>query len=311
MLSIIASLIASSDSRRLNRLAASYERRKNMIVDEEEAEILEFYEKEMESGSFRRMLSFDVVDDARDDLGTTNEAQAESSLHFKHDSFYTRVLQESDEYEEPARELVSTDRCDDEPSNQESSEQDGDFHDCESQSHQQSQSESISSSISSLTSDDIEASFSFSTVASEEDISLNACTATESQERPHPAFNYTGSPLHSEAERTISATADTPVIQNLFRDRKDPLEDIPRPQLERRVSFNPEVTVKEIPRRQANDHLSSEKYLYFMLLAVGIMIAVFSFFPAHPSLSPIASVTKKEALRRADSILSSQWDVEL
>ena len=60
MISIVASFIASSDSRRLNRMAARYEGR-TIVMDEEEAEILEFYEKEMEAGSFKRMLSFDVM----------------------------------------------------------------------------------------------------------------------------------------------------------------------------------------------------------------------------------------------------------
>ena len=349
MISIVASFIASSDSRRLNRMAARYEGR-TIVMDEEEAEILEFYEKEMEAGSFKRMLSFDVM--GEDDLGSADEAQPSSigsevevPLHLRSDAYYTQVLQNEGEPEcievdeskqdAPVQDEVSEIKCQDAPSStgasiiedhqgcivkdcqgsSQGSSQD-DFYDCESNpSPQQSQSESLSSSISSLTSEmypeDIKASFSFSTVGSEEDL-LNASTTlsvAESYKELHQALNQTGtSPLHETESTPISATADTPLITNVFRAQA---EDTPRPPLERRVSFNPEVKVKEIPRREMRDQFSSERYLYFMLALVGIVVIVFSFFPAHPSLSPIASMTRKEVLRRADSILSSQFDVEL
>lgn len=339
MISIVASFIASSDQRRLGRMAARYNEGRHNIVDEEEAEILEFYEKEMEAGSFRRMLSFDVVND---DLGTTTgEARMDGSfseepLHLRDDTFYTQVLQNagddvqeedvvqntSSEEKEPKLEVaiesqrqLSSGNDADAILYQESSQDD--FYDCESnQSPQQSLNESMSSSISSLTSeiyqDDINASFSFTSDEGSLHDPSATLLVTESYQQLPPALNESGSPLHSETEgiTIISATADTPLMKNLFQG-KTRLEEDSRPKLERRVSFNPEVKVKEIPRREVNDQFSSEKYLYFMLLLMGVVIAVFSFLPVHPSLSPIASMTRKEVLRRADTLLNSQWDVEL
>jgi hypothetical protein len=58
---------------------------------------------------------------------------------------------------------------------------------------------------------------------------------------------------------------------------------------------------------------SSEKYLYLMLFAVAIIIAFCSLLPApHPSLSvPISHMTAGEMIQRADTMLKSQWEVEL
>ena len=75
----------------------------------------------------------------------------------------------------------------------------------------------------------------------------------------------------------------------------------------KRVSFSPEVC--ELPKEQPQRR--HDVTLYIMLLAVAIAIAVFSLIPLHPSLSPIYSMTRDDILRRAESILSSQWDVEL
>ena len=329
--SIAASLFASSESRRLNRLAARYEGR-NITMDEEEAEILEFYEHKMESGSFQRMLSFDVNESLDDiesvDAAGCSEFSEGGPLHLRSDSYYTAVLQNdaieavncdhADRHDQPVRKIKS---CGDMPSMSDvvdlrespnsvhDSSQEG-FHDCESNySSHQSQIDSLSSSISSLTTDDIENSLSFSTI-DEEDDAAALFTSPIEQSSPVSA-NQTRSPLNSETECTISVTAGTPLIQNIRREHAVSMGDMPRSQLERRVSFNPEVQVKEIPRREVNNGYSSERSLYFMLLLVGMLIAMFSLFPAHPSLSPIASMTRKEVLRRADSMLSSQWDVEL
>ena len=76
----------------------------------------------------------------------------------------------------------------------------------------------------------------------------------------------------------------------------------------KRVSFSPEVC--ELPKGQPHQR-RHDVTLYIMLLAVAIAIAVFSLIPLHPSLSPIYSMTRDDILRRAESILSSQWDVEL
>jgi hypothetical protein len=44
---------------------------------------------------------------------------------------------------------------------------------------------------------------------------------------------------------------------------------------------------------------------------VAIVIVIFSLMPANPSLSPIHSMDRVDIFQRADTILSSQWDVEL
>ena len=337
IISLAASLFVSSESRRLNRLAARYEGRNITTMDEEEAEILEFYENKMESGSFQRMLSFDVKDSMEDveissvDGPRCSESLERGPLHLRSDEYYTAILQ--NEGGEGVNNCVDVDECrheqalceskscDDVPSmldavdmgESRNSIQDlsqEDFYDCESNcSPQQSLNDSLSSSISSLTTDDIENSSSFSTIDDEDDAA--ALFTSSIQQSPSINANQTSSPLNSETECTVSATAGTPLIQNICRERTMFMGNMPRSQLERRVSFNPEVQVKEIPRREVNDGYSSERHFYFMLLMVGMLIAVFSFFPAHPSLSPIASMTRKEVLRRADSMLSSQWDVEL
>ena len=104
-----------------------------------------------------------------------------------------------------------------------------------------------------------------------------------------------------------SCGATTPPTSNLHKRQGDTTR-----QYSRRVSFSPEVRIREIPRAQPrrNNELSSESYLYIMLFSVAIAIAVFSLVPAHPSLSP-HSLTGGEILQRAESMLSSQYDVEL
>jgi hypothetical protein len=186
------------------------------------------------------------------------------------------------------------------------------------QKYTQSESSSTSS-ISSLTfavcTDNIDSSVSCSTNDPRDDDYPNssALIGPESREPTSPAMiDSARSVSLSDSKNALSETAYTLVIENKCRKRKRRMESKIKgiQQLERRVSFNPEVTIKEIPRRQ-EAVMSSEKYLNFMLFTVGIAIAVFSFLPTHPSLSPITSMTREEIIHRTDYLLSSQWDVEL
>jgi hypothetical protein len=349
---LIASFISSPDSRRLNRLAASY--KGGNLVDQEEAEILEFYEKEMEAESFDKVLSFDGFDVedgyARlDNSGDHEENQAvgsrpsslpDGSMQLlkreNGDSYYARVLQDIEaldsedvterEQNGPVEKLIFEARHEDEPK-----ESSFDQNECESfntpnerldasQEQNEDDLNESTSSISSLTSDnysdDIESSisYSFESEADETEASfISALAKSELQQMllsPVPTQPLRTTSL-SDAEGTPSESTDTPIIQNTSYERLSSLAKQQKPpQLKRRVSFNPEVTVKEIPRRQVGA-ISSEKYLYFMLLIVGIAITFFSLLPAHPSLSPVASMSRQEIIHRADSLLSSQWDVEL
>lgn len=91
----------------------------------------------------------------------------------------------------------------------------------------------------------------------------------------------------------------------------------PKPTITRKrrsVSFSPQVKVREIPTQEVNSEMSSsEKYLYLMLFTVAIVITFCSLLPApHPSLSVATSdLTAGELIQRADTILKSQWEVEL
>lgn len=123
------------------------------------------------------------------------------------------------------------------------------------------------------------------------------------------------SPAHDDAD------AITPPRGNLHRDRSarrhrrsliSKRENDKKSPSGRTVSFSPVVDVCRIPRKaRRKESLSSEGYVYIMLFAVAIAIAAFSFLPAHPSLSPIYTMTRGEILSRAENMLSSQWDVEL
>ena len=135
----------------------------------------------------------------------------------------------------------------------------------------------------------------------------------------------------SDMDTTPTANAPTPPRSNLHRDRRQydlhttnttsNTEEETKPQqlLSRRVSFCNEVKVRRIPwtqsaRQQCHELTSSssfESYLYFMLFTVAIVIGIFSLMPANPSLSPIHSMDRVDIFQRADTILSSQWDVEL
>ena len=83
------------------------------------------------------------------------------------------------------------------------------------------------------------------------------------------------------------------------------------------MSFSPEVEVCDIMLGHAATgcirvhELLFEGYLYMMLLAVAVAIAVFSLVPAHPSLSPVHSMARGDIFRLTENLLNSQWDVEL
>eukprot|EP00579_Thalassiosira_antarctica_P031410 CAMPEP_0202029024 /NCGR_PEP_ID=MMETSP0905-20130828/63757_1 /ASSEMBLY_ACC=CAM_ASM_000554 /TAXON_ID=420261 /ORGANISM="Thalassiosira antarctica, Strain CCMP982" /LENGTH=827 /DNA_ID=CAMNT_0048592761 /DNA_START=118 /DNA_END=2602 /DNA_ORIENTATION=- len=113
----------------------------------------------------------------------------------------------------------------------------------------------------------------------------------------------------------VSSTGATPQRSNLYHDRCQSLIENEH-KLRRRVSFSPEVEIREIPTREEPlkaNHEQHESYLYIMLFTVAIAIIVFSLMPpAHPSLSPVYNtMTRGDIFQRAESILSSQWDVEL
>ncbi|KAL3796781.1 hypothetical protein HJC23_010928 [Cyclotella cryptica] len=339
MIFIVASFIASSDSRRLQRMAMSHEG-SSMIFDEEEAEILEFYEQELEAGCFDRMIAFDVEDsnaylDHLEKDEPNENRESTSRLQTNCPLYYSRVLHDIEaldceeivacKQDESSPKFVCHPRCSDVPkqstleSNQKPWEFVRDNYEYKQEQHNQSES-SLTSPTSSLNldvyNDNIEASASCSSFGSGDDdySHASALLVPESQKLPSPAVNDSARTAFLwDSENMISETAYTSIIQNKCRGRERPMENKINciQQLERRVSFNPEVTIKEIPRRRQEAAISSEKFLYCMLLTVGIAIAVFSLLPTHPSLSPITTMTREEILHRADYLLSSQWDVEL
>jgi len=111
------------------------------------------------------------------------------------------------------------------------------------------------------------------------------------------SFNIPQVPLPTSPPLDHEAT---PQRGNLSQNRK----------LSKRVSFSPDIKIREIPRgRRQVYELSSEMYLYIMLFTLAIVIAVFSFMPPpHPKLSPVSC---GEMFLRAEKMLSSQWDEEL
>lgn len=183
---------------------------------------------------------------------------------------------------------------------------------------------SSSSSISSLTSEgyDIEAPFSGEHDSHQGD-SLKVHGVKEASSplhfstaiiMPGPEEIVSRNLAPSDYSDYVSSTGATPQRSNLYHDRCQSLIEN-EPKLQRRVSFSPEVEIREIPTRgepKAN-HEQHESYLYIMLFTVAITIIVFSLMPtAHPSLSPVYNtMTRGDIFQRAESILSSQWDVEL
>lgn len=339
-------------------MTTSHEGR-GIIFDEEEAEILEFYEKEFKAGCFDAMFTFDAEDSnfhldqrEKDHLNENRECnsrfQTDCSTNARNrilgDLYYSRVLQDIEvlgcqqvatcEQDEPSPHFIRRPvLCPDMPmrlncihtqnvtlnSNQEPFKQDMDYYEYNKE-HKHTQSESSStSSISSVTfdvyADNIDSSVSCST----NDPRVghyphsSALVVPVSRDLPSPAMiDSARSVSLSRSKNAISETAHAQVIENKCRERKRRMDSKIKcnQQLERRVSFNPEVSIKLIPRRQ-EDVVSSGNYLYFMLFTVGTVTAVFFLLSTHPSLSSISSMTSEKIIHRADYLLSSQWDVEL
>ena len=297
---LIVSIVVSPDSRLLRRLANSHENR-TIVLDEDEAEIVEFYEKEMESGTqcIPFLEDIHLANECKED-DTNDEKKrfqsfircpsSDSSLT-RHsgearvsqcDSYYSRVLQDINSFDEvvddPGVEerVCVNDCCADDlvkPSAQEQTSNE----DAECSSNPTSS----SSSISPLTSEayaDIESPPS----QPQEFAEISSSNVT------YPATNAT--PTSNVRRRCLE------------RETK----------ASRCVSFSPVVKVLEVPR-QINSEMSSEKYLYLMLMAVAIVITFCALLPApHPSLSvPISDMTAVKMIQRASTILNSQWEVEL
>ncbi|KAL3783702.1 hypothetical protein ACHAW5_005187 [Stephanodiscus triporus] len=171
---------------------------------------------------------------------------------------------------------------------------------------------SSSSSISSLSSEgfDIEAPSAKLLCASITPVSPGG--EEQVSRRPTPTA------AAADAEYDVaSPTNNTPTRSNLHHDQsRCTLRGEKNLSSRRRVSFSPEVEVCNItPGHAATTgqkrvhELSFEGYLYIMLLAVAVAIAVFSLVPAHPSLSPVHS--RGDIFRLTENLLNSQWDVEL
>jgi hypothetical protein len=304
---LIVSVVMTPDNRRLRRLADLHENR-TIVLDEEEAEIVEFYEKEMETGIpflEHTQPADDCRDDDDDDTSSNDKqkhgqcfARSSSSDSFlaRHDisgearvsacdSYYSRVLHDIgsfDELEEGPQNALDEDTSDSSPESvADLATNDDQLKPSDKEEQEQEQKEtnneeddrpssptSPSSSISSLTSE--------------------VYADIESQSSSQPGDdNVTNMKPRGGLKRRRSV------------ERKS--------KASRRVSFSPEVKVREIPRQT-----NSERHLYLMLLTVAIVIAFCSLLPApHPSLSVPISDMPGEMFQRADNILKSEWEVEL
>jgi len=323
---LIASVaMASDDSRRLRRLANSHENR-TIVLDEEEAEIVEFYEKEMESGmmqSFPFLEDDCHIDDCReDDAGEEQKRSqsfirrpsSDSSLN-RHLSAEARVSQNDSYYSRVLQDIISFDEGEDDPEDEE----DSSVNEIgENRQDEREESESCPR-------DEAEE------VAAEPD----ACLVKEDEQLKAPT-QVQNSDEDSDADCSSSPTSSESSISSLTSEMYADIESPPPQQPQelgeilsspnatsspsrtitrkrRSVSFSPQVKVREIPRQVNSEMSSSEKYLYLMLFTVAIVITFCSLLPApHPSLSvPISDLTAGEMIQRADTILKSQWEVEL
>jgi len=323
---LIASVaMASDDSRRLRRLANSHENR-TIVLDEEEAEIVEFYEKEMESGmmqSFPFLEDDCHIDDCReDDAGEEQKRSqsfirrpsSDSSLN-RHLSGEARVSQCDSYYSRVLQDITSFDEGGDDPEDEEDSCLDEIGEPCQDEREEGESSPR----------DEAEE------VAAEPD----ACLAKEDEQLKAPTHAQ-NSDEDADADCSSSLTSSESSISSLTSEMYADIESPPPQQPQelgqissssnatsspsrtitrkrRSVSFSPQVKVREIPRQVNSEMSSSEKYLYLMLFTVAIVITFCSLLPApHPSLSvPISDLTAGEMIQRADTILKSQWEVEL
>jgi len=323
---LIASVaMASDDSRRLRRLANSHENR-TIVLDEEEAEIVEFYEKEMESGmmqSFPFLEDDCHVDDCReDDAGEEQKRSqsfirrpsSDSSLN-RHLSGEARVSQCDSYYSRVLQDITSFDEGGDDPEDEEDSCLDEIGEPCQDEREEGESSPR----------DEAEE------VAAEPD----PCLVKENEQQKAPT-QAQDSDEDADADCSSSPTSSESSISSLTSEMYADIESPPPQQPQelgeilsssnatsspsrtitrkrRSVSFSPQVKVREIPRQVNSEMSSSEKYLYLMLFTVAIVITFCSLLPApHPSLSvPISDLTAGEMIQRADTILKSQWEVEL
>ena len=322
---LIASVVmASDDSRRLRRLADSHENR-TIVLDEEEAEIIEFYEKEMESGmmqSFPFLEDDDHKNDCRDDDADEEQMRgqsfirrpaSDSSLN-RHlggetrvsqcDSYYSRVLQDITSFDEDDQEV------NEDPSVEDIGEKKQDQ--CEEgESSFRDKAEEVAAEPDSC--------------LVNEDLQLRTPTQAQNSEDERNT-DCSSNPPSSESSissLTPEVYADTDIESPLPQQPQDlfaissgsivTTPDVTVSRKRRRVSFSPDVKVLEIPRQVNSEISSTEKYLYLMLFTVAVVITFCSLLPApHPSLSvPISDLTAGEMIQRADTILKSQWEVEL
>ena len=181
---------------------------------------------------------------------------------------------------------------------------------------------SLSSSLSSLTSEgfDIETPSPSRRMCVQNNNATDSSCADTSLVMSNGEGQVSNRPsVTPDAANVASATCDTSPRSNLRNDRNH--RTAPRGEQElpsrRHVSFSPKVEICSIPpapaatyQRRA-DELSFEGYLYIMLIALAIAIAVFSLFPAHPSLSPLHFTARGDIFQFTVNLLKSQWDVEL
>ena len=320
---IVSVAMASGDSRRLRRLADSHENR-TIVLDEEEAEIIEFYEKEMESGmmqSFPFLENDDHEDDCRDDDADEEQKRGQSFIRIPAsdsslnrqlsgnscDSYYSRVLQD----------ITSFDEDEDDQERQEPPlvEEIGE------------KSQEMGEDGESFARDKAEAEAAEPGACTvDEDLQLRIPTQAQKNEGDGDT-DCPSSPPSSESSISsltseVYADIESPLPQHQSTQETGSNSSgamtitSPEPTLNRKrrsVSFSPDVRIREIPKQVNSEMSSSEKYLYLMLFTVAIIITFCSLLPApHPSLSvPITDLTAGEMIQRADTILKSQWEVEL
>ncbi|KAK1737286.1 hypothetical protein QTG54_012153 [Skeletonema marinoi] len=323
---LIASVaMASDDSRRLRRLANSHENR-TIVLDEEEAEIVEFYEKEMESGmmqSFPFLEDDCHIDDCReDDAGEEQKRSqsfirrpsSDSSLN-RHLSGETRVSQCDSYYSRVLQDITSFDEGGDDPEDEEDSCLDEIGEPCqdereEGESSPRDEAEEVAAEPDArLAKEDEQLKAPTHAQNSDEDADADCSSSPTSSES---SISSLTSEMYADIESPPpQQPQELGQISSSSNATSSPSRTITRKR--RSVSFSPQVKVREIPRQVNSEMSSSEKYLYLMLFTVAIVITFCSLLPApHPSLSvPISDLTAGEMIQRADTILKSQWEVEL
>lgn len=321
---LIISVAMSPDSRRLRRLADSHENR-TIVLDEDEAEIVEFYEKEMESGMMQSIPFLEddsQTDECREDEDDEEKKRGQSFIRSpssdsslnRHLSGEARVSQCDSYYSRVLQDISSFDELDNDQEDEE---------DCANECGEKRRQEGESSPRDDA--DEVMAETDAEEVIAETDAGLvkeddrmqpptQEHNINKDADRPSspPSSRSSISSLTSEVYADIESPPPQPhEMVDLFSNSNvtSPALTIPR----RSVSFSPDVKVREIPRHFNSEMSSSEKYLYLMLFTVAIIIAFCSLLPApHPSLSvPISHMTAGEMIQRADTMLKSQWEVEL